>query len=76
MKDRPKGKLHPIESKYMADAAVVGFVLALLPHGRQFDCCFWCVCAGWRSRMSRSTSAALRQRERAKRHRTQAPARI
>jgi hypothetical protein len=27
MKDRPDGKLHPIESKYMASAAVVGFLL-------------------------------------------------
>jgi ABC-type Fe3+ transport system permease subunit len=29
MKDQPDGKLHPIESKYMASAAVVGFLLTL-----------------------------------------------
>jgi hypothetical protein len=33
MKDQPKSKLHPIESKYMAGAAVVGFVVALLLMG-------------------------------------------
>jgi hypothetical protein len=30
MKDQPDGNLHPIESKYMAGAAVVGFLLTLL----------------------------------------------
>ena len=30
MKDQPEGELHPIESKYMAGAAVVGFLLTLL----------------------------------------------
>jgi len=29
MKDQPQGELRPIESKYMADAAVVGFLLTL-----------------------------------------------
>ena len=33
MKDLPEGKLHPVESKYMAGAAVVGFLLALLLSG-------------------------------------------
>ena len=33
MKDQPQGKLHPIESKYMAGAAVVGFLLTLLLTG-------------------------------------------
>jgi len=33
MKDQPEGKLHPIESKYMAGAAVVRFLLALLVTG-------------------------------------------
>lgn len=30
MKDRPDGKLHPIEGKYIVGAAVVGFLLTLL----------------------------------------------
>ena len=30
MKDQPDGHLHPIESKYTAGAAVVGFLLTLL----------------------------------------------
>jgi len=33
MKDQREGRLHPIESKYMAGAAVVGFLLALLLTG-------------------------------------------
>jgi hypothetical protein len=33
MKVQPEGKLHPIESKYMAGAAVVGFLLTLLLTG-------------------------------------------
>jgi hypothetical protein len=33
MKDQPNGKLHPVESKYMAGAAVVGFLLTLLLTG-------------------------------------------
>jgi hypothetical protein len=33
MKDQPEGKLHPVESKYMAGAAVVGFLLTLLLTG-------------------------------------------
>jgi hypothetical protein len=33
MKDPPEGKLHPVESKYMAGAAVVGFLLTLLLTG-------------------------------------------
>ena len=33
MEDQPKGKLHPIESKYMAGAAVVGFLVTLLLTG-------------------------------------------
>jgi hypothetical protein len=33
MKDPPEGRLHPIESKYMAGAAVVGFLLTLLLTG-------------------------------------------
>jgi hypothetical protein len=33
MRDQPEGRLHPIESKYMAGAAVVGFLLALLLTG-------------------------------------------
>ena len=33
MEDQPDGKLHPIESKYMAGAAVVGFLLTLLLTG-------------------------------------------
>jgi hypothetical protein len=33
MKDQPEGRLHPIESKYMAGAAVVGFLLTLLLTG-------------------------------------------
>ena len=33
MNDQPDGKLHPIESKYMAGAAVVGFLLTLLLTG-------------------------------------------
>jgi hypothetical protein len=32
MKDQPEGKLHPVESKYMA-GAVVGFLLTLLLTG-------------------------------------------
>ncbi len=33
MKDQPEGQLHPIESKYMVGAAVVGFLLTLLLTG-------------------------------------------
>ena len=33
MKDPTEGRLHPIESKYMAGAAVVGFLLTLLLTG-------------------------------------------
>ncbi len=33
MKDPPEGRLHPIESKYMAGTAAVGFLLALLLTG-------------------------------------------
>ena len=33
MKDQPEDRLHPIESKYMAGAAVVGFLLMLLLTG-------------------------------------------
>ncbi len=33
MKYPPEGRLHPIESKYMAGAAVVGFLLTLLLTG-------------------------------------------
>ncbi len=33
MKDPPEDRLHPIESKYMAGAAVVGFLLTLLLTG-------------------------------------------
>ena len=33
MEDQPNGKLHPIESKYMAGAAVVGFLVTLLLTG-------------------------------------------
>jgi hypothetical protein len=33
MKNQPEGRLHPIESKYMAGAAVVGFLLTLLLTG-------------------------------------------
>jgi hypothetical protein len=33
MKDQPQGKLHPIESKYMAGAAVAGFLLTPLLTG-------------------------------------------
>jgi hypothetical protein len=33
MKDPPEGRLHPIESKYMAGAAVLGFLLTLLLTG-------------------------------------------
>jgi hypothetical protein len=33
VKDQPNDRLHPIESKYMAGAAVVGFLLMLLLTG-------------------------------------------
>ncbi|WP_158927569.1 hypothetical protein [Acidisphaera sp. S103] len=33
MKDQPNDRLHPIESNYMAGAAVVGFLLMLLLTG-------------------------------------------
>jgi hypothetical protein len=33
MEDQPRSKSHPIESKYMAGAAVVGFLLTLLLTG-------------------------------------------
>ncbi len=33
MRDPPEGRLHPIESKYMAGAAVVGFLVTLLLTG-------------------------------------------
>jgi hypothetical protein len=37
MRNRPEGKFYPIESKYMAVAAVVCFLLALLlTHGSLF----------------------------------------
>jgi hypothetical protein len=37
MRNRPEGKFYPIESKYMAAVAVVGFLLALLlSHGSLF----------------------------------------
>ena len=33
MRDPPEGRLHPIENKYMAGAAVVGFLVTLLLTG-------------------------------------------
>lgn len=37
MKSHPDGKLYPVESKYVAVAAVIGFLLALLLcHGSLF----------------------------------------